>query len=107
MELIIHVVLSVAFGYSLAILLVEKGEDWPIYPFVFRIKNIINKFSNKASLMLDCTVCTSFWATLIGEVFLYLFITNYFLWPFTGILSLGFTWSFIEIMNIIDKNSDK
>jgi uncharacterized membrane protein YjjB (DUF3815 family) len=105
LELLVHLILSILFGYSFAILLVEKGDDWPITIFVKPIKFIFGKIYNKLPGLLDCTVCCSFWATLIGEIVLKLWITNIFLWPFTGVIVLGLTWLVIEILNTLDKSS--
>ncbi len=94
---------SVFFGYALSVLIVEKGEEWPTSLIVNPIKFILSLISDRASKVFDCTVCMSFWTSLIGELCLYFFITGLFYWPFTGILCLGFTWTAIEFMNILDK----
>jgi hypothetical protein len=101
--MIFHFLASILFGYSLAVLLVEKGENWPISIIVNPLKFVLSFINQKISKVFDCTVCMSFWACLIGEISLYLFITGMFYWPFTGILCLGFTWTVIEFMNILDK----
>jgi len=102
MEILVHFILSIFFGYSLSIVLVEKGEDWPVTILTKPIKFVFSKIYSKLPEMLNCTVCTSFWTTLIGEIFLKLYITDHFLWPFTGIMSLGFTWFIIEFLNSLD-----
>lgn len=104
MELITHLILSILFGYALAILLVEKGEDWPVTIVTKPLRFVLSKIYSKIPEMLECTVCMSFWTTLIGEVVLWLWITKLFLWPFTGIITLGFTWFVIEFLNSLDKN---
>lgn len=105
MEILIHCILSVVFGYSFAILLVEKGDDWPVTIITKPLKYLFSKIHNKLPQMLECTVCTSFWATLVGEVFLKLWITKLFLWPFTGVIALGLTWFVIEFLNSLDKTN--
>jgi len=104
LELIVHCILSVFFGYSLAILLVEKGDDWPVIILTKPLKFLFGKIYSKLTGLLECTVCCSFWATLIGEIVLKFWITDLFLWPFTGIIALGFTWSVIEFLNTLDKS---
>lgn len=99
----VHFILSVLFGCSLAILLVEKGEDWPVTILTKPLKFIFSKIYYRLPQMLECTVCTSFWATLIGEVALKLWITHCFFWPFTGVIALGLTWFVIEFLNSLDK----
>ncbi len=104
MELIVHCVLSVLFGYSLAILLVEKGDNWPVTILTKPLRFLFSKIYNKMIGILECTVCCSFWTTLIGEIVLKFWITDLFLWPFTGVITLGLTWSIIEFLNSIDKS---
>lgn len=103
--MVTHIILSVIFGYSLAVLLVEKGDDWPISLITKPLKWIFGKINSKLPGVLECTVCASFWASLIGDIVLKLWITGQFLWPFTGIIALGFTWTLIEFLNAIDKTA--
>lgn len=103
MEILIHLLISVAFGFSLAVLLVEKGEDWPVTILTKPLRWIFGKIYSKLENMLTCTVCTSFWTTLVGEVCLYFFFTHMFMWPFSGVIALGFTWLVIELLNTLDK----
>jgi len=100
--MITHFILAIAFGFSAAVLLVEKGDDWPITLLSRPLRFIFGKIYNKLSQMLECTVCMSFWTTLVGELILKFFITSQFYWPFTGILALGATWLIIELLNALD-----
>lgn len=106
MELLIHTMLSVFFGFSLAILLVEKGEDWPVTIITRPIKWLFGLINTRLKEMFSCTVCTSFWTTLIGELVLNYFYTNIFMWPFTGVIALGFTWFVIDFLNSLDKSKN-
>lgn len=99
-----HLIISVLFAYSLAILLVEKGDDWPVLLVTKPLRYLLGMISKRLSGMLECTVCTSFWAALLGDLFLYFFVKGVFLWPFTGILAVGFTWTIIEILNALDSS---
>ena len=103
MEILIHLVISLAFGFSFAVLLVEKGEDWPVTILTKPMRWLFGKIYSKLENMLTCTVCTSFWATLVGELVLYFFYTNLFMWPFSGVIALGLTWYIIEYLNTLDK----
>lgn len=98
-----HAFLSVIFGFSLAVLLVEKGDDWPVTIITTPLRWIFGKISTKLQKVLFCTVCMSFWCSLIGDVALYFFFTKHFMWPFTGVIALGFTWFVIDLLNALDK----
>lgn len=104
MELLIHLIFSVLFGCSLAVLLVEKGDDWPVSLITRPLKFLFGKIYKKLPELLECTVCASFWTTLIGEVCLNIWITKLFLWPFTGVIALGVTWVVIEFLNALDNS---
>jgi hypothetical protein len=91
------------FGFSLAVLLVEKGQDWPVTILTKPLKWILGKIYSKLEEMISCTVCTAFWATLVGEIVLKLWYTHIFMWPFTGVIALGLTWLVIDFLNAIDK----
>lgn len=105
----ICLVMSVLSGFGLAILLVEKGKDWPIKPIRIRIQFLLRKIHYKLPQMLYCTTCTSFWATLITDLAIcfiaLLFGTFYFFWPFSGFITAGIMWYIIEYLNAIDKES--
>lgn len=106
MAIITHVILSVFFGACLAILLVEKGNDWPVTIITKPLRWLFSKIYGKLEGLFDCTVCCSFWTTLIGELVLYFFYTHVFMWPFTGIITLGIVWCFIEFLNTIDRSKN-
>lgn len=99
----IHAVMSVIFGISLAVLLVEKGDAWPITIITKPLHFILSKIYSKAAAVLECTVCCSFWCAGVGDLALYFLFTHTFMWPFTGVISLGVTWLIIEYLNAIDK----
>jgi len=95
-----------SFGLSIAI--VEKGNDFPIKYWKIRLQKILGLIHWKLPQMLLCTTCTSFWATLISDIVLFLlnfFIMGqfYWFWPFSGFITLGITWFIIEFLNAIDR----
>lgn len=106
MELITHVLLTTIFGFSFAVLLVEKGDDWPVTIITTPLRWLFNKISEKLYRLMFCTVCASFWCSLFGELILYFFYTGKFMWPFTGVIALGVTWMVIEYLNALDKSSN-
>jgi len=104
---LICLIISVFLGYGMAILLVEKGKDFPIRPWRIRLQLLLRKIHWKLPQMLYCTTCTSFWATLIADIVLYIVSGGtYFFWPFSGIITAGIMWTIIEILNSKDNKQD-
>lgn len=103
----IYLIISVMTGFGMAILLVEKGKDFPIKKYRIRLQLLLRKIHYKAPQMLYCTTCTSFWTTLIVDIILLILSGGaYFFWPFSGFITVGFTWAIIEFLNGIDKDSN-
>ena len=97
-------IISVLSSFGISIALVEKGDDFPIRRYKLLLKQFIHDHIHwKFSQVLDCTVCTSFWVTLIVDIILLVISGGtYFLWPLSGFISLGFTWFIIQLLNSID-----
>ena len=110
LDFFICLLMSVAVGCSLAIVLVEKGKDWPIRSWRIRIQFIQHKIYWRLPQMLFCTTCTSFWTTFIADIIIRLIAhfngVNYFFWPFSGFMTCGLTWFIIEILNNLDKDQN-
>lgn len=106
----ICLIISVMLGFGASILLVEKGKDWPIRPWRIRLQLVLSKIHWKLPQMLLCTTCTSFWASLMADVVIgtiaFLLGVPYFFWPFSGAITAGVTWTIIEFLNGIDKDSN-
>lgn len=104
----ICLIISVFTSYGIAILLVEKGQDFPIRKPRLILKRFIHKYiSRKMSKVLDCSTCSGFWIT--GFVDCVLFIISggsYFFFPFSGFITIGLTWTIIEYLNAIDKDQN-
>jgi hypothetical protein len=87
----------------MAILLVEKGKDFPIRSWRIRLQLILSKIHWKLPQMLFCTTCTSFWTTLGADIIVcivaHLCGVGYFFWPFSGIIVAGIVWTTIEVLN--------
>lgn len=92
----------VAFG--IAVLLVEKSDDGPLFSIKMFITNILFQIHRDLPDMLECTICTCFWTALIADICLF-FITcySYFMWPLSGFAFSGITWVIYQFMNILDK----
>ncbi len=107
-DFLICIVISILLGYGMAVLLVEKGKDFPIKRYRIILQLILRKIHPKAPQMLYCTTCTSFWVTLIADLVVSFIAWSvgvpYFFWPFSGAICAGFTWSIIEYLNGIDKD---
>ena len=106
----ICLVISVFTSYGMAIILVEKGQDFPIRKPRLILKRFIHKYiSRKMSKVLDCSTCSSFWITGFVDcalciLFFLILGQFYFFWPFSGFITMGITWTVIEFLNAIDKD---
>ena len=109
---LVCLLISILTSYGMAIILVEKGDDFPIRKPRLILKRFIHKYiSRKMSKILDCSTCSSFWITgfvdLILCIFVYLiFGTFYFFFPFSGFITAGLTWTIIEFLNSNDKEQN-
>jgi hypothetical protein len=99
--------MSIIVGAGIAIVLVEKGNDWPIKPIRIRIQLLQSKIHYKLPQMLFCSTCTSFWSTLLSDIVICIiscfFGTPYFFWPFSGFATAGIVWTIIELLNVLEK----
>jgi hypothetical protein len=97
-----HILISVLAGYGLAVVLVEKQKQWPVRRFAIIAKLMLHKIHHKLPQMLDCTVCTSFWTTLVFDLILCVFGLLHgeciFTWPISGFIAAGFTWTIMDIL---------
>jgi len=111
LDFLICLIISVLLTYGMAITLVEKGREFPVRKFRILLKKFIHdKISRKFSKVLDCSACSSFYLALLSDILICIislcFGYFYFLWPFSGFLSLAFTWTVIELLNGIDKEQN-
>ena len=110
-EFFICLIISVFTSYGMAILLIEKGQDFPIRKPRIILKRFIHKYvSRKISKVLDCSVCSGFWIT--GFVDCILCIIGlchgffYFFFPFSGFICAGIVWYSMEYLNATDKDQN-
>jgi hypothetical protein len=102
--------ISVLISYGIAIVLVEKGNDFPIKKYRVILQKIIHKYIGwKWAQVLRCSICSGFWITGFVDCFLCIFMflifgQFYFFWPFSGFMACGFTWTMIEFLNALDSN---
>ena len=92
-----------AFGLSVA--LVKKGDEWPVRRYKIILKRyFLSKIHRKLPRMLDCIVCTSFWASLVTDFVICLFTrADYWAWPLSGFITLGLTWVVVDFLNSLFK----
>jgi len=99
--------ISIIMSYGMAILLVDKGNEWPIKSYRVRLQLVIRKIHYKAPQALYCETCSSFWLSLIGDLVVFFvsccFGTPYFFWPFSGFITAGFTWTVMELLDSLEK----
>lgn len=105
---IICLLISVMVSYGMAILLVEKGKDFPVRRYRVILQKFIHDYIGwKWARVLWCTTCTSFWTTLITDLVVCVVAglhgVSYFFWPFSGIVTAGIMWFIMEYLNAIDK----
>ena len=108
LNFLICLIISVLTGCGMAILLVEKGKDFPIRKYRIILQKLIHDhIGRKWSRVLKCTTCTSFWAMIVTDVVLFIISGGtYFFWPFSGFIAAGIMWIIIEFLNSIDKESN-
>jgi hypothetical protein len=97
--------LSVLSSIGVALLLVEKREDFPVNRIHSYLRSFIDwTLGYEWAAMLNCTVCTSFWASALVELYLY-WLTDgkHFCWPLTGFATAGILYLVIDTLNIIDR----
>lgn len=102
-------IISVASSIGMALLLVEKKEEFPINKIHRRLSSIVEMlFGLEWAMVLNCTVCTSFWTSLVSEITLY-FLSGrtYFCWPLTGFASAGILYIIIDLLNTIDRRNNE
>lgn len=108
----ICLIISILLSFGISVALVEKGNDFPIRVWRIRLQLLLKKIINrKFSRVVKCTVCTSFWASLISDIILCIVCflatgTFYFFWPFTGFIALGITFVIIDFLNALDSRGD-
>ena len=99
-DFFICLIISVMTGFGLAILLVEKGKEWPIRPWRIRLQLILRKIHWKLPRLLLCTTCTSVWTPLLIDCVLFIISGGtYFFWPLSGAICAGIMWTIIEVLN--------
>jgi hypothetical protein len=107
----IFLLLSILLSFGLSVALVEKGKEWPIRKYNILMRLFLRKYVNrKFSRVLKCTVCTSFWITLVSDICIMvlsvLLGSFYFFWPFSGFIVLGFTWFIIQFLDALDNKDN-
>ena len=93
--------LSLLSSFGLAVLLVEKSDKWPVRTPVILLRKFIYKINKNAEQVFDCTVCMSFWTALLIDLVLLVF-SSHFLWPVSGVATLGVTWVVYQSIDVID-----
>ena len=87
----------------MATLAVEKGDDFPVRllrdPLAKVVKFILGE---KWHSVFSCTVCMSFWTTLVCELFMYMALDGTFTWPLSGFAASGLAFYTIDFLNTID-----
>ena len=106
--MLLPILLSAVVGFAMAIVLVEKQEQWPATFMRPSLIWVLGKINSKLPDMLNCSTCTSFWTTLIADlgVSLYTGFKYTVSWPLSGFVAVALTWTIIELLNAIDPKKD-
>lgn len=98
-------ILSLLCSFGLAIALVEKGDSWPLKKYRIWTQLLMKKVHWRLPQAMFCTVCASFWCSLVIDIVLFLLTGfSYFLWPLSGFACLGVTWTVMQFLNAIDRD---
>ena len=102
----ICLIVAVLLGFGMAVALVEKGKEWPIKRYRMLIAHWVHDYIHyKGAQALYCVACTSFWSTLIADIILCVVSGGaYFFWPFSGFITVGFTYWMFELLNSVDND---
>lgn len=105
----------VLLAISLAILIIQKGHEWPIKRPRIYLQLLMRKMHWKLPQALFCVVCSSFWMGLVADVLMailsiLLYLINspenyyfYWFWPISGFVAAGMSWIIYEVINVLDK----
>ena len=109
-EFFICLIISIMLSFGFAILLTEKGNEWPIKRYRVYLQLFLRKIHYKLPRMLYCTTCCSFHTTIISDLIVCIVAlccgSFYFFFPFSGCICASLTWVVIEYLNSIDKDQD-
>jgi len=108
---LICLIISIFLSIGLSIIFVEKSNEWPIKKYRVLLQLLLHDHIHyKFAQVLKCTVCSSFWFSLISDIVVcilaYFHGYFYFFWPCSGAISLGLTWILVEFLNSQDKESN-
>lgn len=105
----LYMLISPIVAFAIAVVLVEKQEQWPatfLRPIISWFLSCIHK---KLPSMLDCVACTSFWAAIFSDLMFFAYSkmaqseTYIPAWPLSGFLALALSWTVIQLLNSLDR----
>lgn len=101
-------VLSFLSAYGMAVVFVEKGNEWPIIRFKEPLRGLLMRISPNLAKVIECSICLSFWTTLLTDLMLCIVTKGrYFAWPLSGFITVGLTWTIYSILNAIDPTDEE
>jgi hypothetical protein len=90
-------------GIGMATLMVEKGDDFPVKLIRDPVRAIVRFIAGESwASIFNCTVCMSFWTTLLCELFMYFAMHKGFTWPLSGFAASGITFYTIDFLNTLE-----
>jgi len=96
-------IISIIAGCGMAVAIVEKGDRWPVHIIASPLRRFLRYWYPPAEPVLDCTVCLSFWTTLLADLIILLSTkSDFILWPLSGFGSIFITWIIYELFGSLD-----
>jgi hypothetical protein len=103
LSMIENLIFTVLGGIGIATILVEKSDDYPVSLISHPLKKILCLiFGIKVASVMECTVCISFWTTLICEIYSYYLFDSIFLWPFSGFIAASIVYYLVDFLNTLE-----
>lgn len=108
-----YFLIVILLAISLAILTMQKGNEWPIKKPRIYLQLLMRKIHWRFPQAMYCVVCASFWFGLIADIMMAIlwFIlslinstpyTFYWFWPISGFVAAGLSWIIYEVINVLD-----
>ncbi len=100
-------ILSMLSAFGMAVVLVEKGDQWPVSLVAKPLRRFLAWAIPSAEGVMNCAVCLSFWTALFNDLIIANVLNTMYFWPFSGFATLGLTWVVYELLGAIDSRKEE